>query len=108
MAQTPYSTQAPVAYSHVVNAGTVVLKSAAGALLGFNINEVTAASTGTIYDASGTAGIAGTVEVGIFSLGTNTVSPQFVSEGPPGIGLKLNNGCVVVTTGTCDLTFAIR
>ena len=93
----------PVKYAHIAGSGTFAVQGTAGSLLSLNINSGDVASTGTIYDASGTATIAGSLVVGIFHFGTAV--PAEVSLGPSGRGLTLNNGLVIVTTGTADITF---
>lgn len=107
MPQTPLGTLGPVSYAHIVNAGTVQVKAAAGSLMSLNVNGVSTASTATLYDVNQT-GTLGTVEVAVFTLGTSEAIPSRIPMGPDNSGLKFNNGLVVVTTGTCDLTFGFR
>lgn len=109
MPQTPYTTQSPVAYKHIVNAGTVLVQAHAGALMSVNVNSVGAASTGTLYDVSAVASIGtATPVLGILSLGTAYAAPANLAMGPQGAGLALNNGLAIITTGTCDLTIGSR
>lgn len=107
MPQTPYATQAPLSYKHIVNGGTVQVKASAGVLASVNINAVTAATAATLYDVNNT-GTLGTIEVGILAIGTAYAAPAKVDFGPAGTGLEFNNGLVIVTTGTCDLTIGYR
>ena len=95
----------PGAWLHVVNAGTVVGRTAAGALRGVNVNSVAAPSTATIYDAASVASLSGTAEIGVLTLGAALAMPIYLQLGSDPAGLQLNNGYVIVTTGTCDLTF---
>ena len=89
-------------YAHISSAGTFALKGTAGTLLSLNINSAATGAAGTIYDASGTASLAGSLVVGIVGLGSG--APGNVPMGPQDRGLALNNGLVVVTTGTADIT----
>jgi hypothetical protein len=89
-------------YAHISAAGTFALKGSAGTLLSLNINTSATGAAGTIYDASGTASLAGTLVVGIIGMGSG--APGNVPMGPQDRGLALNNGLVVVTTGTADIT----
>lgn len=107
MPQTPLGTLGPVNYAHIVNAGTVQVKNTGGSLMSLNVNGVGTASTATLYDVNQT-GTLGTVEVAVFTLGTAEAIPARIPIGPDSAGLKFNNGLVVVTTGTCDLTFGYR
>jgi hypothetical protein len=89
-------------YFHIAGAGTFVVKDAPGTLLSININNIGTGGVGTIYDASGTAGISGTVEIAIPTFGT--LAPERLSFGPEDRGLSLNSGLVIVTTGNADIT----
>jgi hypothetical protein len=106
MPQTPYSTQVPVSYLHVSNAGTTEGKQAAGALLSMNVNSATGAGTVILYDQIGAT--PGTVEIASFAIGTADILPLQLPIGPTGAGLKFNTGLLVVTTGTLDATFGYR
>lgn len=106
MNQTPLATLGPVTYQHITAAGTVVVKTAPGALLSININGVSAASTVDFLDQTGTA--VGTVGIGLLTLGTAYAAPNVVNFGPPAAGLAFNSGLVIVTTGTADLTIGYR
>lgn len=87
-------------YFHIAGAGTFEVQSSSGALLSLNINAGPIGGTGTLYDAASPASL--TDVIGILNFGT--VAPMLLPFGPDGRGLALNNGLVVVTTGTADIT----
>ena len=107
MPQYPFNTPGEVAYNHIGTAGTYVVKAVPGALFEININSGTSGATIELFDQATT--VTGTnVIAGPINLGTATVIPQRVLYGPDGAGIKFNNGLVVITTGTTDITMAYR
>jgi len=104
--QYSYNTAGAVAYSHISNAGTFAVKTAAGDFFSINVNSATAGATATLFDQAGTA--TGTVDIAVLTLGTADVVPLRVAYGPEGQGIKFANGLAVLTTGTVDLTIAYR
>ena len=96
----------PVSYFHINGAGTFVAKDTSAVLLSLNINQTGTGCAGTIYDASGTASLPGTAEVAVLDFGT--IAPASLSLGPPGRGLSLNSGIVIVTTGSADVTVGFQ
>jgi hypothetical protein len=91
---------APADYFHIAGAGTFEVQATAGTLLSLNINDNPIGGTGTLYDTASVASL--TDVIGILNFGT--VAPMLLPLGPDGRGLTLNNGLVVVTTGTADIT----
>ena len=94
----------PAKYTHISTAGTVLVQASSCALFSLNINTGVAGATATVYDSASTATLPGSAVVAAFSIGTS--APINVPIGPVGRGLTLNNGLVIVTTGTADITFA--
>jgi hypothetical protein len=94
---------APVKGTHIGTAGTFVVQSEPGALLSLNINTGAIASNGTFYDAASAAAIAGSLEIGVYNFGSVTI-PTPTPIGPAGRGVTLNNGLVIITTGSADIT----
>ncbi len=99
------SPQAGVNYVHIAGAGTLLVETSACSLLSLNINTGAAASTATVYDSAGTASLPGSLEVAVLTIGT--VAPMAVRLGPEDRGFTLNNGLVIVTTGSADITFGV-
>jgi hypothetical protein len=91
---------AAVDYFHISGAGTFEVQGAAGTLLSININSDPIGGTGTLYDASSPASLIDVI--GVLNFGT--VAPLPLPIGPDGKGTSLNNGLVIVTTGTADIT----
>jgi hypothetical protein len=91
---------AAVDYFHISGAGTFEVQGAAGTLLSININSDPIGGTGTLYDASSSASLIDVI--GVLNFGT--VAPLSLPIGPDGKGTSLNNGLVIVTTGTADIT----
>lgn len=106
MAQTPYNAPVGVAYSHISNAGTTLVKSVPGAAFSLNINSGTGVGSLTLFDQSTTA--TGTVTIAVINVGTANVLPQHLDLGPSGGGLNFKTGLVVVSTGTIDATVGFR
>ena len=106
MPQTPYGTPIGVAYTHIANAGTTVVKANPGAMYTININSGTAGATLTLYDQTSTT--IGTVLIGALNFGTADVLPLRVPYGPGKGGINFKNGLVVVTAGTLDATIAFK
>lgn len=96
-------------YTRVTGAGTTVVRNSAGYIAGVNLNNLgTVAASATIYDAAGTASIGTAQVVAAPVWGTSAASPAYLPLGPGGDGLAVNNGLVVVTTGSADITIASR
>jgi hypothetical protein len=107
MPQTPYNAPIGVSYYHISAAGTFVAKSVPGALFSLNINSATAGATLELFDQATTA--TGTVVIaGPINLGTANVLPSHLDIGPSGAGINFKTGLVALTTGTLDVTLAIR
>ena len=107
MPQTPYNEPITLAYVHIANAGTNVVKSVTGGLFSININSATSGATLELFDQSTTA--TGTVVIaGPINLGTADILPLNLPFGPTGAGIAFKTGLVALTTGTLDVTFAIR
>ena len=105
----PQNTGEPLlaAYSHISNAGTFVVKAAAGGLFSLNINSFTTGATLELFDQATT--VTGTVVIaGPITFGTLDVVPIRVLFGPDNGGLRVNNGIVALTTGTLDVTVGYR
>lgn len=89
-------------YLHISGAGTFAPPGAAGIVLSMNINTPASGATGTIYDSSTTTLLPGTLIVANVDLAVTI--PEMLPIGPGSRGLELNNGLVVVTTGSADIT----
>jgi hypothetical protein len=87
---------------HIAGPGTFEAPGTVSAVLSVNINSAAAGSTVTIYDSTGTVSLPGTLMVA--SIDLVPIDPMMVPVGPNNRGLKLNNGLVIVTTGTADIT----
>jgi hypothetical protein len=91
---------AGVNYFHIVTAGTFVVQDTPGSvLISLNVNTTDNGETVTFYDSASASSL--TDMVANVTLGTTTPDPiPFGGER----GLTLNNGLVIVTSGTADLT----
>ena len=99
----------PATYTHIADAATTEVMAGAGWIVGINLNSLgTVAAGATIYDAASAAAIAGSLEIGHPSWTTLAATPAYLPIGPDGDGLAVNNGIVIVTTGTFDITVASR
>jgi hypothetical protein len=94
-----------VKWYHINGAGTFVAKESAGTLLHLNINTGSAGATATIYDSATTVSLPGSLEVSALNIGT--VAPSSLPLGPDNRGWTMNNGVVIVTTGSADITFSL-
>lgn len=95
----------PANWYHISGAGTFVASTNPGTVFSININSGEIGATGTLYDAAAITAIAGSLEIGVFSFGTEV--PDNLPVGPPNRGLSLNNGLVVITTGSPDITIGV-
>lgn len=93
----------PVGHYHIAGAGTFAVQTEPGALLSLNINSGPIGGTGTLYDSASVGSL--TDMIGVLNFGT--VAPAQLPLGPGERGLALNNGLVVVTTGTADITLGV-
>lgn len=85
-------------YFHIAGAGTFGVDTVPGTLLSLNINTGATGGTGTFYDSASTSSLTDVVATVALDTARST------AFGPEGRGLVLNNGLVVVTTGTADIT----
>jgi hypothetical protein len=106
MPQYNYNAPVAVAYAHITNAGTNVVKGAPGQLFSININSGSSGSGLTLLDQVGST--VGTVDIGIVAIGTSDIVPLKLAYGPEGAGIKFNTGLVIVSTGTIDATIGYR
>ena len=93
----------PAKYLHITTAGTFTTPVLATSVFSLNINTGAAGDVATIYDSASTMTLPGSLEVAALTIGTT--APEMVLLGPNNKGFALNNGLVVVTTGTADITF---
>lgn len=93
----------PARWTHIASSGTFMIQGTAGALLTLNINTPSTSDTVAIYDAATTTiALPGTLLVANLTLQSG--APNRVSFGSDDRGLTLNNGLVIVTSGTSDIT----
>lgn len=107
MAQYPDNYTPPVSFAHINAAGTLQVKATGGAVLSLNINSYGTGSVPTVAIYNTTSLITGTLEVASIAIGA-VLAPIKVDIGPSDIGLALNTGIAIVTTGTLDVTLGYR
>ena len=94
---------APATYFHIAGAGTFDVASSPGTLLSLNINSNPSGGGATLYDTASPSSL--TDVIGVLNFGT--VAPVTLPIGPGGRGMALNNGLVIVTTGSADVTVGL-
>lgn len=101
MPQTPYNAVLGMTPVHISNAGTHVVMAEGGLLASVIINGGTAGATIEMFDNNVTQ--TGTAVIGEITL-AGTVFPMQ----PVNYNATVNNGVVVVATGTFDATILVR
>ncbi len=102
MPQYPGTQIVGLKYAHIVNAQSVVVKTTGGVIGNIVINSASSGATITVIDSKSAGTL--TPVIAIATLGANVTTPNSAWFGSTSDTVDTNNGILVVTTGTVDLT----